>query len=494
LTLVARLERPLPATLPESRATALFCTGICFDSEQPIAELRIVVDGIPYAPAAFAMPRPDVAEEDGHPGPPERRRLSGFWGTVPILARERPGTVRVGLSARLADGSRTDAELGVVQVPSPAGPPALAPRPAAPGGPLIAVCLATFEPDPALFGVQLESLRAQTDERWVCVISDDCSSPEHYERILAGIGGDERFAVSRSERRLGFYRNFERALELAPAQAELIALCDQDDRWHPDKLQTLRGALGSATLVYSDQRLVEADGTRLRDTMWQGRRNNRSDLASMLVANTITGAATLFTRELLQVALPFPDTPGFQFHDHWIALVALAAGEVAYVERPLYDYVQHAGAVFGDVTHGSRDHAGSRLRAALRGPWPRTNWRAAYFFGYLPREAQARVLLARLDGRLSAAKQRALERFVACERTPAALAWLVARGIRASVGTTATLGSELELARGVVWKMLAAARAKTGVAGIGRGPFADARVPPPQEFSQRRLRRWRARL
>ena len=27
------------------------------------------------------------------------------------------------------------------------------------------------------------------------------------------------------------------------AQAELIALCDQDDRWHPDKLATLRAAL-----------------------------------------------------------------------------------------------------------------------------------------------------------------------------------------------------------------------------------------------------------
>ena len=38
----------------------------------------------------------------------------------------------------------------------------------------------------------------------------------------------------------------------------------------------------------------------------------------MLVANTITGAATLFRREVAELALPFPDTPGLPFHDHWL--------------------------------------------------------------------------------------------------------------------------------------------------------------------------------
>ena len=47
--------------------------------------------------------------------------------------------------------------------------------------------------------------------------------------IVAGRNGCSRFVVSRSPRRLGFYRNFERALRLAPPGAPLIALCDQDD-------------------------------------------------------------------------------------------------------------------------------------------------------------------------------------------------------------------------------------------------------------------------
>jgi len=494
LTLVVALERPFPATLTVGRATALHCAGVCFHPEQPIEALAIVVDGVPHLAAAFGMPRPDLATQDGG-ATAQRRRHSGFWGTVPVPARQRPGTLVVQLTARLADGSHCSGELGRLEISDGERSTPLAPRPGRDGGELIAVCMATFEPDPALFKAQLQSLRGQTDERWVCVISDDCSAPEQYERILEAIGPDARFAISRSERRLGFYRNFERALELAPADAGLVALCDQDDRWHPNKLRTLRAELGDANLVYSDQRLVDAHGNLLRDTLWQGRRNNHTDLASMLVANTITGAATLFTRELMELALPFPDTPGFQFHDHWIAVLALAAGEVAYVDRPLYDYVQHASAVFGDVTHGSRPPARSRigsLLAVLKGPWPRTNWRAAYFYGYLSREAQAQVLLARLAGRLSPGKRRILERFVACDRSPLALSWLAARALRSRIGETETLGSELELAQGVLWKQLAVARSRRP--GALGGPFTDARIPAPWEFSQRRLRRWRAQV
>ncbi len=53
-------------------------------------------------------------------------------------------------------------------------------------------------------------------------------------------------------------------------------------------------------------------------------------------------------RELLDHALPFPPAQFAQYHDHWIAPdVALARGEIAFVERPLYDYVQHGAASLG---------------------------------------------------------------------------------------------------------------------------------------------------
>ena len=290
------------------------------------------------------------------------------------------------------------------------------------------------------------------------MISDDASSAP------IDVGGDERFIVSRSGRRRGFYGNFERALSLAPAEAELVALCDQDDRWHPGKLATLRAALGGAAMAYSDQRLVDVRGRVLRETMWEGRRNNHTDIASLLVANSITGAATLFRRDVADLALPFPESPGLQFHDHWLGLVALAVGDIAYVDRPLYDYVQHEKAVFGDVTQTRR----SARRRFLRGG------RAAYFLGYAGRAVQAQTLLARCAP--APEKRRALERYVAAERSPAAFGWLALHGL---THRRETLGSEFELLRGIAWRH-------------ARPP--DVTIPDPLAFEQRRLRRWRARI
>jgi glycosyltransferase involved in cell wall biosynthesis len=456
------LESPLPAALPVGSATAIFCAGSAHHPDDEVRALAIVVDGVSHPAAALGMPRPDL---------PDAYR-SGFWGTVPIAAHAGPGAVELEADVELARGGRVRAPLGRIEVVEAP----VAPRRDAPPG-AIAVCLATFEPDPALFRVQIESLRAQTDERWICLLSDDCSDPAHFERIAETIGSDPRFVVSRSARRLGFYRNFERALRMVPAGFELVALCDQDDRWYPEKLATLRRALGGARLVYSDQRLVDAGGKVLRETMWKGRRNNHTSLASLLVANSITGAATLFRRNVMELALPFPDTPGLQFHDHWLGLVALAAGDIAYVDEPLYDYVQHRGAVFGDVD----EHAEPARRAGSRG------WRAAYFCGYLAREVQARVLLARGGARLAGPKRRALERFVAAGRSPAAFAWLALRPLRMLVGRNETLGSETELAQGIAWKWLIGLRARRSRTTL------DASFPDPLDFEQKRLRRWRAR-
>jgi glycosyltransferase involved in cell wall biosynthesis len=483
VSLVVELERELPASLPVGTATAVFCIGTCFDTEEPVTALSVVVDGTQHPVLAAAMPRPDRLATGDHPAAELR---SGFWAIVPAHATA-PGPIRLGLEARLANGEVARAELGVIDVVAEHRASTEAPGPGT-----IAVCMATFEPDRRLLQTQISSLREQDDPDWICLISDDCSTPESFAEIEAVLGGDPRFTLSRTERRQGFYRNFERALRMVPPSVPLIALCDQDDHWHPDKLSILRGQLGDAILVYSDQRLVDAEGRLLRETLWQGRSNNYKSLTSALVANTITGAATLFRRELLELALPFPDTPGFQFHDTWIAVMALAAGRVGYVDRPLYDYVQHPGAVFGDVTHGVRGDRSSTarsLRARLRNAV--TASRAAYFYGYLPRAAQAQVALVRGGDRLEPAKRRELERFLAAESSLVALLRLALRPARALLGHTETLGSELGLVRGLLWRRVAATAARQRLVPPR---LAEAGIPPPQSYSQKRLRAWRARV
>ncbi len=493
-----KLESQLPDSLPIGRASAVFCFGHCFHRHQGVRRLELVLGGRRQRATAQHMPRRDLYEwltgPDGGDGDPEGRSYrSGFWATVVIPAQPEAGPLTLEAVVRLEDNSEICATLGTIEIVSAAtggaGTPDAripAPAPGASGTGTIAVCLATFEPDPALLAVQIQSLRDQTDRDWLCIVSDGGSSEASFERLRAELGDDPRFQASRSPQRLDPYRNFERALTLVWPEASLIALCDQDDHWYPDKLAALRAGLGDAQLVYSDQRLVKADGQILRDSLWAGRRHDYANLASLLVANTAPGAAMLFRRELLDRALPFPLVPGLPFHDHWLALAGLAGGRLAYVDRPLYDYVQHGGAVQGVV---AAEAAGpDRPRSVLGGG--SRGWRSAYFGGYVMRQVQAEVLLLRGGSSLSRSKRRALLRFVAADRSLGAFLWLALRPLRRLIGRDETLGGELALARGIAWRWLVALTVGTRQRP-GRYP-ADASFPDPPLYEQRRLRRWRA--
>ena len=109
---------------------------------------------------------------------------------------------------------------------------------------------------------------------WVCVDLRRRSSPGALRGAARrAVAGDPRFVVSRSPRRLGLLRELRaRAGARAARRRRFVALADQDDAWHPDKLATLLAALGDARLVYSDARLVDAGRRRCsRETYWSRR-------------------------------------------------------------------------------------------------------------------------------------------------------------------------------------------------------------------------------
>lgn len=312
--------------------------------------------------------------------------------------------------------------------------------------PLVAICMATFEPDPRLLERQIASIREQTHERWVCLISDDGSGPERLERLRALTAGDERFTLLVGEERLGFYANFERALGMVPPDAALVALADQDDRWYPEKLAALIAARGEAELAYSDMRIVDESGQVISDTFWRGRRNNYTDLASMLLANTVTGAASLFRRELLDLVLPFPEPVGDPFHDQWIASVALATGTIAYVDRPLYDYVQHGAAARGHEAAMRSWNPGhlvkwidpSETMVRISAHAKRSYEINARRIALSAREIEART------GGLEPEKARALRRLARLDTNRPPVGWLARRSLRVG-GRKETMGIELSL-------------------------------------------------
>jgi hypothetical protein len=213
-----------------------------------------------------------------------------------------------------------------------------------------------------------------------------------------------------------------------------------------------------------------------------------------LISNSIVGASCLFHRRVIERALPFPSGPGWDFHDHWLALVAMSLGDVAYVDRPLYDYVQHPRAVLGRAVSQQDSASGEppRLRERIqrwRGFLGR--WRAAYFGMYLQRDFHARLLLDRCASEVTGRKRRALHLMVRASRSPLAFGWLALRPVRALFGRNETLRTEAVLAKGIAWRHLIALR--TWGRGQPTGSSEDASMPAfePQTFGKKR-RRWLA--
>jgi hypothetical protein len=165
------------------------------------------------------------------------------------------------------------------------------------------------------------------------------------------------------------------------------------------------------------------------------------------------------------------------------------------VDRPLYDQVQHAGAVLGRVGADAESavEEGSRLRAWLerRRDYLR-RWRSAYFSMYLQRDFHARLLLERCDPQLTRRKRGALRRVIAAARSPFAFAWLACRPIRSLFGQNETLGIESVLARGILWRYLIVLRTLGRRRPGASEEDASATSPMPQKLVPRQ-RRWLAR-
>lgn len=325
----------------------------------------------------------------------------------------------------------------------------------------VVICMAAYNPPEDLFARQIESIRAQTHPNWICIICDDGSPLPVYEKILRLIGNDTRFQIHRNDHNLGHYGNFEKCMSLVPPEATFVALADQDDNWHPDKIERLLAEFDEeTTLVYSDMNLTDHAGRVLATSYWGTRLNQFERLDFLLIANTISGAACMFRRRLLDDILPMPVKQPGAFHDHWIGCVALAAGKIKYIDRPLYDYVQHGENVIGHApgvprSIGAKLMVGlglfapwgfrKRLRAFARVCENRANGPMSYVLQVV------RTLESRFSGRLTQAKELQLRRVGGLPRSWRSIFWLLLLLCRRRSGVSETNGQEGVLFKAVLW-------------------------------------------
>lgn len=211
---------------------------------------------------------------------------------------------------------------------------------------------------------QLDSLLRQRRTPDELVVGDD-GSTDDTAAILARFSASAPFPVlvETHSIRLGSTANFDRTLDLCTG--DLLALCDQDDVWYPEKLARMESLFSKnprLLLAASDADRIGVNSERL-GSLWSatriGERERRAFLAGraetvLIRRPCLTGATMVLRRELHSLASPIPATA---VHDAWLALFAAAVGEVRLVEEPLMHYRVHAEQQIGVGSGAMADRA-----------------------------------------------------------------------------------------------------------------------------------------
>lgn len=236
------------------------------------------------------------------------------------------------------------------------------------------IVLCCYKPHLGFLRAQIESIRAQTDADFQCLVQDDASPMDGtgtawIDTLAAEYAHDSRFVFFRNAERLGVFHNFEAGVRKTPARAEFVCYCDQDDLWEPEKLARQRAAFTDPTvmLCHTDLALIDEQDRLLAPSCFAFENRELEDFSvpQLILRNAVTGCTLAFRASLLPALLPFPyqgPRPRFH-HDHWTALVAVLFGRIATLREPLVRYRQHGGNVLGA---SSAEKAERPARAHLR--------------------------------------------------------------------------------------------------------------------------------
>jgi glycosyltransferase involved in cell wall biosynthesis len=209
---------------------------------------------------------------------------------------------------------------------------------------------------------QFESILNQTRPPNLVVICDD-GSTDGTRAMLTDIARTSPVPVELrfNTSNLGVARNFEQAL--LACTGDFVALSDQDDRWHPTKLQRLAELLEAnpqAGFACSDADLIDEQGRSLPQTLWQVQKLNAPSLYSQLPferrdylirSNCVTGATMMLRRNRLwDVLVPIPTS---WVHDHWVVVLCEILNATCCATTDLLtQYRLHPGQTIGLNSNG----------------------------------------------------------------------------------------------------------------------------------------------
>ncbi|WDY59344.1 glycosyltransferase family 2 protein [Pseudomonas sp. PSKL.D1] len=240
--------------------------------------------------------------------------------------------------------------------------------------PRVAILLATYNGE-AFLAAQISSLISQSYKNWVIYASDD-GSQDGTLKILTNAQrelGEHKLVILRGPGR-GFVNNFMSLLQSKMIEAEYFAFCDQDDIWHPNRLERgvsclQKNADGQPALFCSRSRLVDAAGDVVG---YSANFTTPPSFANALVQNIAGGNTMLLNSRARQLLSDLAYQYPLIAHDWWCyLLITGCGGQVHFSSDPLIDYRQHEKNLIG--ANASLNNMLTRLKKMLNGDFSRWN-------------------------------------------------------------------------------------------------------------------------
>lgn len=194
---------------------------------------------------------------------------------------------------------------------------------------------------------QVRSILAALGPDDEVVVSDDGSTDQTLEILLAI--GDDRVRFTPPGLRLGYQRNFQRAIEAS--RGSYIFFSDQDDICLPERVSKSLDALSHYDCVCGDAIVVDQDLNETASSFF-ALRKARFGTLRLFFRPAVIGATMACRREFVIANLPFPrDVP----HDMWLSILAALQGRLCAESSPFILYRRHEHALSETATTTRRN-------------------------------------------------------------------------------------------------------------------------------------------
>ncbi|MBR2361609.1 MAG: glycosyltransferase [Spirochaetaceae bacterium] len=207
---------------------------------------------------------------------------------------------------------------------------------------MISVCMATYNGERFL-REQIDSILCQLGPEDELIISDDGSTDGTLGIIESY--GDSRIRLLHHEKEnihinimklKKFYCttfNFQNAL--LHAKGDFIFLVDQDDVWESNRIRIMVEQLKGNDLVMCNFSIIDNSGNIANKKFYNKDPISKYKLINIIKSKYI-GCCMAFSRELLEIALPFPNN--LMAHDYWIGCLSK---KYEFIDIPLHKYRRH---------------------------------------------------------------------------------------------------------------------------------------------------------